>query len=380
MTHEPGGQTDVRRCIRYQYVLEIYRKDDRHERLGAFIVTPDWEPALEWAQFFAMCRDPAPPFVLGANAGTIEPRWHARAGRPHLEGVKVIVPRDGLPPLALDTPFAYFSDAARAASSALLESGKLVAGELFEYLVCAYARRAQAAPGPERPAMFTITPVEQVLDVSDLDMDGFLAALSPFGSSDDEEVPVYMPRELVEETVELMLRAGDKETGGILIGHLHRDPGRRRLFLEVTAQIPAQHAQQELARLTFTPETWTAVDAALALRGKGEMQLGWWHSHPASHWCDDCPPETRSRCKSSGASSGDFFSAHDAALHRTVFPRAYSIALVLSDGCATAGVPTWRLFGWRYGLVMARDFHLLATAKPPAAAAVQLGGEANASS
>ena len=145
---------------------------------------------------------------------------------------------------------------------------------------------------------------------------------------------------MIEETVELMVRAGGKETGGILIGHLHRDPGRRQLFLEVTAQIPAQHAEQELARLTFTPETWTAVDAALALRGKGEIQLGWWHSHPASHWCDDCPPETRRRCKSAGAPSGDFFSAHDVALHRTVFPRAYSIALVLSDGCGNAGTPT----------------------------------------
>ena len=33
---------------RYQYVLEIFKKDGRHERLGAFAVKPDWEPALEW--------------------------------------------------------------------------------------------------------------------------------------------------------------------------------------------------------------------------------------------------------------------------------------------------------------------------------------------
>ncbi len=363
---------------RYQYVLEIFKKDGRHERLGAFAVKPDWEPALEWAQFSAMCRDPGPPYVLGVNRGVIEPRWHPRAGIPHVEGVKVVVPRGRLPPVALDIPLAYFTDAARAASSALVESGKLAAGELFEYLVCAYARQDQAAaPGSEQPAPFAIKPVEQVLDVSDLDIAGFLAASSACGSSGDDEVPVFMPREMIEEAVDLMARAGDKETGGILIGRLHRDPRRRQLFLEVTAQIPVRHAEHELTRLTFTPETWTAVDAAVALRGKGEIQLGWWHCHPASHWCDDCPPERRERCKTSGALSGDFFSTHDALLHRSAFPRAYSIALVLSDGCGSAGAPTWRLFGWRYGMVMARGFHLLDAAEPPVAAAAQLGGEAH---
>jgi hypothetical protein len=136
----------------------------------------------------------------------------------------------------------------------------------------------------------------------------------------------------------------------------------------VTAQIPAQHVKQELTRLTFTPATWTAVDAALALRGNREIQLGWWHSHPASHWCDECPPEVRQRCPKAGSPAGDFFSTHDAALHRAVFPRAYSIALVLSDGCGNAGNPSWRLYGWRCGTIAARGFHLLHPGRTPAAA------------
>lgn len=366
------------KALRYQYVLEIYKKDAPHEHVGTFAVKPDWEPALEWARFGAMCSDLSPPYVLGGNSGTIEPRWHARNGPPYLEGVKAIVARDGPTPIGLDIPLAYFADTARSASSALVESGKLAAGDLFEYLACAYECQDQpAALGSEQRPVFTITPVGQVLDVRDLDMDELLAGSSPYGSVDNETIPVFMPRETIREAVELMVRAGDKETGGILIGQMHRDLGHRRLFLEVTAQIPVQHAQQELARLTFTPATWTAVDAALALRGKGEMQLGWWHSHPASHWCDECPPETRARCKTSGAPSGDFFSSHDVALHRAVFPRAYSVALVVSDGCGNAGVPTWRLFGWRYGMVMARGFHLLETAELPAAASVQFEGEAH---
>jgi proteasome lid subunit RPN8/RPN11 len=364
--------------VRYQYVLEVYKKDDLHEHLGDFTFKPNWEPALEWARFCAMCVDPRPPYVLGGDRGTIEPRWHARAGPPYLDGVKAVVPYDGLPPVGFDIPLEYFTDAARAASSAMVEHGKLAAGELFEYLVCAYECRDQpAAQGPTQPPTFCIKRVEQVLDVNDLDMGDLLALSSPYDPLDDEQMPVFMPREMIHEAVELMVRADDKETGGILIGHMRRDPRRRKLFLEATAQIAVEHAQQELARLTFTPETWTAVDAALALRGKGEIQIGWWHSHPASHWCDECPPERRQRCKTAGAPSGDFFSGHDVALHRTVFPRAYSIALVISDGCGNAGVPSWRLFGWRYGMVMARGFHLLEAAEPPAAAAVQIGGEAH---
>lgn len=366
-------------AVRYRYVLECHRKDGQHEHLGTFAVNPDWEPARECARFSAICRDPSPPFVLSGDSGTIEPCWHAQAGMPYLEGVRVIVPHDELPPVAFDIPLAYFADVARAASSALVKSGKLARGELFEYLVCAYACRDETArPSSEKTATFAITPVEQVLDVSDLDMDELLADSSSCGLSGDEPMPVFMPQEVIEEAVELMVDAGDKETGGILIGHLHRDPLRRELFLEVTTQIPAQHVEQELARLTFTPETWTAVDAALALRGKGEIQLGWWHSHPASHWCDECPPERRERCKTSGAPSGDFFSAHDVALHRTVFSRAYSIALVISDGCGNAGTPIWRLFGWRYGMVMARGFHLVHADQPPAVV-FQSGGEANVS-
>lgn len=363
------------KAVRYQFVLELYKKDDEHEHLGTFTVTPDWEPALEWARFRTMCSNPSPPYVLGGG-GAIEPRWHARAGPPYLEGVKAVIPHDGLPPAGFDIPLHYFADAARAASSAVVENGKLAPGELFAYLVCAYeCRDLPAAHDPEMTPAFHIKPVELALDVNDLDMGDLLAQSSPYGPPDDEEMPVFMPRQTVHEAVELMVRAGNKETGGILIGHLRRDPSRRNLFLEVTAQIAVEHAQQELTRLTFTPDTWTAVDAALALRGKGEIRLGWWHSHPASHWCEECPPERRLRCEAAGAPSGDFFSAHDVALHRSVFPRAYSIALVISDGCGNAGVPSWRLFGWRYGMIMARGFRILEHPWPPAAAAVQLQGD-----
>jgi hypothetical protein len=360
----------------YQFVMEFYRKKDPHEHLGTFAANPDWEPAREWARFRAMSRDPAPPYFVGAEAGTIEPRWHAKAGKPYVAGISVVMPYNGRPPVAVGIPLSYFAEAARTASSNLVDSGKLADGDLFEYVVCAYAC-TQPDPNPTPPSRFAIKPVQQALDVSDLPMDHLLADSLMCGRSADKQLPVFLPRAIVDEAAELMGRAGDKETGGILIGHLHRDPGRRQLFLKATAQVPAEHAEQELARLTFTPDTWTAVDAVLASRGLGEIPLGWWHTHPASHWCDDCPPEKRQQCKIAGNASGDFFSAHDVALHRAVFPRAYSVALVLSDGCGKADAAARRLFGWHRGMVAARGFYFLNAARPPRAAAAQLGAIAH---
>jgi proteasome lid subunit RPN8/RPN11 len=279
-----------------------------------------------------------------------------------VEGFRAVVARDRPPPATFDIPLTYVASLARAASSRLIEQGKLEAGDRFQYVVCAYACEGRhAASGNEEPSRVAVRAVGQVLNASDRDMAALLAGSWPCGPVEEDQMPVFVPQRIIEEAVELMAAAGDKETGGILIGHLRRDPVRRELFLEVTAQVQAQHAEHEPTRLTFTPETWTAADAALALRARGEIYAGWWHTHPAKHWCDDCPPEKRQRCKVSGLPPGDFFSAHDVALHRAVFPRAYSVALVISDGCEDAGRPTWRLFGWRYGMLMARGFHVLRT-------------------
>jgi hypothetical protein len=362
----------------YQYTLELYKKEGEQDYLGTFAIKPDWEPALEWARFSAIRSDPPTPLILSEDSGTIEPIWHRKVGTPYLEGFEAVVARGGRPAVTFEIPLAYVASLARAASSRLVEAGKLEAGESFQYLVCAYACEGRPdAPGPEEPSKFVVKSVGQVLDVRELDMESLLADSRPWGPVDEDQMPVFVPQRVIEEAVELMAAAGDTETGGILIGHLHRDRGGQGLFLEVTAQVRAQHAEHELTRLTFTPETWTAVDAALALRARGEIYAGWWHTHPARHWCDECPPETRQRCKSAGLPSGDFFSAHDVALHRAVFPRAYSVALVISDGCEDAGRPIWRLFGWRQGMLMARGFHVLLPAAPPAAAVAQSGGKAN---
>jgi hypothetical protein len=375
MTCNWKGESMSHDAPRFQYTIELYKKEGEQDYLGTFAVTPDFEPAMEWARFSAIRKDPPTPLVLGEGPAAVEPVWHRSVGQPYLEGFKAIVDGDGQPGAAFAIPLGYVASLARVASARLVEGGKLQAGESFQYVVCASASEGPAATADQEASKFAVKPMGQVLDGREIEMDRLLAGARPWGAVDEDEMPVFVPQSVIEEAVDAMAAAGDTETGGILIGHLRRDRGGRGLLLEVTAQVQAQHAEHELTRLTFTPETWTAVDAALALRARGELYAGWWHTHPSRHWCDQCPPEKRQSCKIAGQSSGDFFSAHDVALHRAIFSRAYSVALVISDGCE-GGHPVWRLFGWRYGMLMARGFHILHSAAPSAAAA-HSGGNAH---
>ena len=107
------------------------------------------------------------------------------------------------------------------------------------------------------------------------------------------------------------------------------------------------------ASLAFTPETWTQVQGAIDLRRRDEIMLGWWHSHPIKAWCAKCPAEKRKKCPL----LVDYFSAQDRLLHRTVFPAAYSIALVVKE--LADDKQTISMFGWRQGMVAQRGFQVL---------------------
>ncbi len=339
----------------YRYTLELYRNKPV-EHLGSLPIEPDWEPVLEWARFESLRGRRAEPIVFGTEGTWIEPHWSALLGSPYVEALKAVVPWDNGDRDEFDVPLSHFAAAARAASIELVRDGTLARGELFQYLVCAYAPAEEPSPAPA--GRFSVRPVAEVMPVVEQPIDERLATSAPSGTPSEDCMPVFVPRTVLDETVKLMQRAGKKETGGILLGHLQRDARSGELFLEVTAQVPARHAVEELDSLTFTPETWAAADAARSLRNRGEVYVGWWHTHPAHAWCDDCPPAVRKRCPQ-GTATGDFFSTQDVALQRAVFPRAYSVALVLSTGCRSPESVHWNLFGWDRGRMAARGFHIL---------------------
>jgi hypothetical protein len=172
---------------------------------------------------------------------------------------------------------------------------------------------------------------------------------------DIDDMPVFVPRRILEEAAERTRVERGTETGGILIGMLWRDAAAGEIFAEITAQIPCEYTSGNNVKLTFTAQTWAAAEAALRLRNRGEVYLGYWHSHPVREWCKgkNCTPEAQKSCHL----AKDFFSADDVAVMRAAFPRAYNVAIVVNDTAFTD--LTFSMFGNREGVIQPRGFYVL---------------------
>ena len=102
-----------------------------------------------------------------------------------------------------------------------------------------------------------------------------------------------------------------------------------------------------------TPDKFTKyiIQGAIGLRGREEMILGWWHTHP--FFCRNCPQERRNRCPLSVPA----FSPADRQLHREVFQAPWSVALLVSY--LGREQPSFDCFVWNKGLIEAEPLHIL---------------------
>ncbi len=307
----------------------------------------DWEPAVECARFDRVRHGwlPDRAFALECSA---DPVWHPTRGQPYLEGFRMRVVEDG--DFALDFSIDYFEQPMRATTGQLVTQGILQEGELVRCLpVALTAERSQLLDAP-RPSFATRSAAPNI-PVRRAAVSGLLGSATSSGERSAPTDPaLFVPQRVLDEAADLTLAADGAETGGGLVGHLQHDPDLDDVFIQVTGQIPARHTESDRTKLTFTPNTWADVQTVLAERGGDEIMLGSWHSHPVREWCKDCPEEKRRNCP---LASG-FLSDHDRALQRTVFPRAYSVALVVND--VAVGGPTFAVFGWRRGLLERRGY------------------------
>lgn len=339
--------------------------------LGQLPLAPNWEPAVEWAAFAALR---AGGREASAN-GRVVPVADERLGLPYVSGFRIELDGGVPQPPACDFPSTFFARDARRGSEALVESKKLREGDKFCYRLLAFAQAGESPPEPASPA-FEVGEEVRPLALTEAPLAPLIEASVPAGKSDGDGAlhPVFIPQSVLDEARALVEAAGAREVGGILLGQLLRDASIPDLGVVVTAQIPARHALGEADKLTFTAETWAAVEAAIRLRRSEEIILGWWHSHPARFWCLDkkCSAEARRTC----SLQRGFFSSDDVSLHESVFAKAFHLAVVVThadDGCHHA------LYGWNHGVVQPRSFRLLgppgstrprdaATPPPPAAA------------
>jgi len=74
------------------------------------------------------------------------------------------------------------------------------------------------------------------------------------------------------------------EQGGLLIGHVYRDPARQLVYGVVGEALPAVGARSSTTFLEMSPEVWAEMLERLDDRvrdGLAELQvIGWYHTHP----------------------------------------------------------------------------------------------------
>ena len=330
----------------YRFALEMF--DSHGTPLAQETVAVDLLPAEEWARFMALRA--GVPEAAGAGAqASLQPIWHLERGQPYTEGFSIRLETADHHEAESSFTALYFGERAQEISSRLVERDLLQPGATYRFIIAAYPGEEEAEPAP---VGFCTEEVSPDLPLRDGRLRDRMRDARPRDEVVDGDHPVFIPRQVLDETAALARAAGSVEIGGILVGHMYRDAGAREVFAVVSAQIPAVHAQGDRASLKFTPESWTHVQGVIDLRARDELMLGWYHSHPVHAWCAGCPIERRRRC----ALSQGFFSAHDRSLHRTVFSRSWGVALVVND--IGEGGTTHSLFGWRHGLLQTRGFYL----------------------
>jgi len=344
----------------YRFVIEYSRENG--DGLASLPLDPDFGPARECCQLSGVGAGVLAPTATLPTA-RIEPVWSDEAGAPQLSALRVSMDADrGDGPVAVVLDASpYFRAAVRRGATRLVEQGVLATGDYFRHRLLAWPfeqatqeatrresalRRASGAAAHDAP----------LLDF-DIDFDGeavpiverSLAAL--VGSTAicaDELCPVVVHDEVVCDLLALAEQAGDNECGAGLLGYLARDSRSGRLWVEVTALAPVRGGVSAERSFIFTDESWASVHDIAAVRGLGELLVGYAHSHPS--FCRACPAERQLHC----SLARPFFSSDDVHLQRTVFPKAWQVALLASDLPREGRVVN--LFGWKSGVIVDRPF------------------------
>ena len=331
----------------YRFAVALYGEDGTS--LGTVVAKRDWEPALEWTRFYFQRRGELA--LDGDGCASALPLWDHTLGEPYCRGYRIQITQPGRRPLASDFPSTHFRDFASVVASAYVGQKKLREGETYTYTVVAHP----VPPETPKTGGLSVTNASPSVPAREASLASYLARAKPSGVVDADDMPVFISRRVLDEAAERTHAEEGTETGGVLIGMLWRDAVAGEIFVEITAQIPAEHTSGSNVKLTFTAETWAAADAALRLRKRGEIYLGYWHSHPVREWCKgkECTADKQKNCHL----AKNFFSADDEAVMRAAFPRAYSIAIVANDTAFTD--LTFSMFGNREGTLQPRGFHVL---------------------
>jgi proteasome lid subunit RPN8/RPN11 len=347
-------QTRTRSAL-YQYRLEFF-KTRRGERVHEVpLARVDFDRAVE-ATFFDALRDGRfgeyrPPFA----AARVEPAFASgKEGSPRAKGFRVVLPLPEGGEHGKEFSADFFDRRALRIGTELVRAERVPNKSTLLYQLAAYLE-AEEAPA-RRGLRFTLEPESVEVPIRP----GSLAGYGPREVWDEpapDEMPVLIPRRVIDEAVEEAAKEPEREVGGALLGHLRRDAETGEIFLEVTCQVPAQETEATEVSVTFTPATWARVREVIDVRGEGEIFVGWVHSHPFG-LCDDCPAKPPPEC----VAKVMFFSDDDKFLMELSFPRPFMVGLLCAREpklTAALGHAPVKLYGWRDGEIVSRGFEVI---------------------
>ena len=132
-------------------------------------------------------------------------------------------------------------------------------------------------------------------------------------------IPLFVHEQVLEEILDYSEQDIHRELGGFLLGGIYRDADT--VYLEVEHFLPAIETESNIASLTFTHETWSALHRQVEMDHPDAQILGWHHTHP---------------------DFGIFLSAHDRFIHRNFFSATWQVAMVVDPKRREFGFYQWR--------------------------------------
>ena len=97
-----------------------------------------------------------------------------------------------------------------------------------------------------------------------------------------ERVPgnknIYIAQKVYRQIHKFTEGKTENESGGILVGEFVEEFGKQNILIE--GFIEAKHCEATPQTLTFTHQTWEAVDKEMEKKHQGKSIVGWIHTHP----------------------------------------------------------------------------------------------------
>lgn len=339
----------------YRFQLELADESGdwvREEPLGRH----DFKSAVYAACFERVRQGILAEYSPHIETARIDPVFSDATDRaPYAAGFRIAEGAHGHNDPGMGFSLTYFGSRASRIRSQLVRQEQIPDASQLRYYLSAYLDQCRPHDRSRSPISLDATTFHVPLREK---RRAELGDAETWDNPDPADVPVLVARSLLAEAIDESQRAPDREIGGVLLGHVCREPATGEVFVEVTCLVSGEETVQSTqTTVTFTPETWLLARQVINLRGAGEIMVGWYHSHPF-RLCQECTLPAPAKCVNKIL----FYSQDDVQVMETTFDQPYMVGLLAAVDTRlerSLGHAPVRLFGWRKGEIHARGFDVI---------------------